>query len=302
MGVELEPSHPSFLIWGPLGSGLNTALKVFRGFRFLTLGGISLESIDRYLMMAEAEGKPLALTLEMNPFYVLPSEVKAILETLKTKNPGFKVLYLSASTEILIQRFSTLEKEHPYEHAGGIQSTVEQEQSLYRELKSLSDYHIDTGMLYEQELERKIAKILGKKVESQPIAVHLTSFGFKKGIPLDAEMIFDMRFLPNPFYNEELRPKTGLDKEIQDYVLSFPEARQFLEHWQNLLSCAIPMYQQQGKAKLAIGIGCTGGQHRSVVMTMLLSEFLQKAFPDSDIRVTHREQSHWPPTVFAPNR
>ena len=128
----------------------------------------------------------------------------------------------------------------------------------------------------------------------------MTSFGFKHGVPTDAELVFDMRFLPNPFYEEALRPLTGLDKPVADYVFMRPEAIQFLETWQTMLTNILPSYQQQGKTRLKMAIGCTGGQHRSVAMTMAIASYLQETFPDFNVRVDHREQSHWPQRQPAP--
>jgi RNase adapter protein RapZ len=292
---------PSFLVYGPVGAGLTTALRYFRDFQFLTVGGVAPNLMDRYLMVSETGEKPVAITPDIDPFEITPSEVQSAFESLKAQYPGLKLLYLSCPTEVLIQRFAAAEKKHPYEQ-NGIKDAVEREQLLFQALKSLSDYHIDTSSTSDTELRLKIAKILGINAGVQPMTVHLTSFGFKHGVPTEAEMVFDMRFLPNPFYDEALRPFTGMDQAVKDYVFSFSETHEFLTHWQNLLAHSLPMFQKQGKTRLTIGIGCTGGQHRSVAMTMALSEFLKQTFPDYDIRINHREQAHWPSKATTPHR
>lgn len=252
-------------------------------------------------MMAETEGQPIALSPELNPYEMSASQVKAQLETLKQRYPELKLLYLSTPTETLIQRYSAAEKRHPFEKAG-LKDAIDQEQLLYSTLKPLSDYHIDTSTTTDRELTLKIAKVLKIDMGAQAMTVHLKSFGFKHGVPTDAELVFDMRFLPNPFYDESLRPLTGLDKPVKDYVFGFPETKEYLKHWQSLVAHSLPLYQQQGKTRVTIGIGCTGGQHRSVAMTMALSEFLKETFPGYDVRVAHREQNHWPQHTPAPRR
>lgn len=291
MAVE-ENGLPSFLVYGPVGAGISTALRCFKEFNYLTLHGVAPQQLERYLLLAETGESPVAVAPAINPYEVTPSETQTVFEQIKSRFPELKLLYLSTPTPTLIQRFAAAEKHHPYEQ-NGIHETIEQEQALYQALKPLSDYHIDTSSTNTTELGLKIAKVLNIDTGIQPMTVHLTSFGFKHGLPPDAELVFDMRFLPNPFYDETLRPQTGLDKAVQDYVFGFPETHAFLTHWQNLLSHTLPLYQRQGKTRLTIAIGCTGGQHRSVAMTMALAEYLRQTFPDYDIRVVHREQNHW---------
>lgn len=289
----MDVKNLSFLVYGPIGSGLTSVLKAFREFGFITISGISMNAMDSYLMIGEAESRDVAISPAINPYETDSKEVKEVFETLKQRNPHLKLLYISTSSEVLVQRFSATEKQHPYQRYG-IQDVIEKEQELYGSLKLLQDYHIDTSSLTESELRFKIAKILGIDAGSQPMIINITSFGFKHGVPLDAEMIFDMRFMPNPFYDEVLRPQTGLDKPVKDYLFNLPEVREFLTNWQNLLVYSLPLYQKQGRSRMTIGIGCTGGQHRSVVMAVQLAELLSITFPDYEINVIHREQHHWP--------
>ncbi len=293
MVVNAE-DFPSFILYGPIGAGISTALKSFLEYRYVTVGGVTPASVDTILTMAHQEHRPAAIALALPPNEVSAEDVTRQLQALKATHANLKFLYLSCPTDVLMQRFAATEKAHPYEKEGGIMATLEAEQLLYRPLKSLSDYHVDTSSTSKQELELKIAKILNIQVGVQPMTITLTSFGFKHGVPTDAEMVFDMRFLPNPFYDESLRPLTGLDKPVSDYVFQFPETHDFLTHWQNLLTQSLPMFQQQGKTRLNIAIGCTGGQHRSVALTMALAQYLQEQFPTFTLRVVHREQTHWP--------
>ncbi len=292
MAIALNES-PSFLVYGPHGSGLTTALQAFREFGYMTVSGAALNGLEQLLAMAQAENRPAALSPEINPQRVSPEEALSQLKSLKVTHPDLKFLYLSTPSEVLLQRFSASEKSHPYEKDSRL-SAIDHEQMVFSALKTLSDYHIDTSTTSSRELRHKIAKILKIDLALMPMVVTLASFGFKHGVPSDAEMVFDMRFLPNPFYDERLRPQTGLDQDVKDYIFSFPETEVFLTHWQNLLAHSLPLYQKQGKTRITIGIGCTGGQHRSVAMTMAISEFLKQAFPDYQVHVVHREQHHWP--------
>ncbi len=292
MAVEQGP-FPSFLVYGPSGTGLHTALKAFRQLYFMTVAGVSPDSLERILSVSESENQPLAISPALDPYEVSPGEAATLFTALSQNHPNLKRLYLSCPTEVLIQRYAAAEKQHPYDKTG-IRDVIEREQSLYKALKSFSDYHIDTSTTNNRELELKIAKILNLDLGVEPMSVTLTSFGFKNGVPTDAEMIFDMRFLPNPFYEESLRPQTGLDQPVIDYIFQFPETHEFMKHWQNLLAQTLPLYQRQGKTRINIGVGCTGGQHRSVALTMALSNFLKTTFPNFNIRTIHREQNHWP--------
>ncbi len=298
--MAVAPDHlPSFLVFGPVGSGITSTLKAFREFGYLTVAGVVPDALERYLALAGTGERPLAISPEFNPHEVTPTEACTLLEFLKQQYPNLKLLYLSTPTDVLVQRFVTAEKKHCYE-TNGLKSAIESEQLIYKALKKLSDYHIDTSSTTATELTLKIAKVLNINVGVQPLQVNLVSFGFKNGVPTDAELVFDMRFLPNPFYDETLRPLTGLDQPVRDYVFNFAESREFIEYWQKLLAHTLPLYQKQGKTRVTIGIGCTGGQHRSVAMTMAISSFLQETFPDYDIRIIHREQNHWPKPSPAP--
>jgi len=260
----------------------------------MTFGGVFPEYLPAILKTVVVEGKPVVVHAAFNPLETNPDEAQALIAAVKEQYPALRTLYLSTPTPTLLQRFAKAEKSHPYHQGGSLKDVIDQEQALYRCLKPLGDYHIDTSTTTAGELGLKIAKILNIDVGVQPMSLHLVSFGFKHGVPTDAEMVFDMRFLPNPFYDEALRPFTGLDASVKDYIFGFPEAGEFLQYWQNMMAHVLPMYQKQGKTRVSIAIGCTGGQHRSVAMTMALAEFLKTTFPEFEVATSHREQSHWP--------
>lgn len=155
---------------------------------------------------------------------------------------------------------------HPLSMEGRVEEGVHKEREILKDIKQKADYVIDTSNLLTRELKEEIDHIFVRNEEYSSLMVSVLSFGFKYGIPVDADLVFDVRFLPNPFYIDELKHKTGNDKEVQDYVMSFPEASEFLEKLEAMLDFLIPNYIKEGKHQLVIGIGCTGGKHRSVTL------------------------------------
>ena len=177
---------------------------------------------------------------------------------------------------------------HPLSPKGRVEEGVNRERDILKEIKKKADYVIDTSNLLTRELKEEIDHIFVRNEEYNSLMITVLSFGFKNGIPADADLVFDVRFLPNPFYIDELKHKTGNDKEVQDYVMSFPEASAFLGKLIDMLDFLIPNYIKEGKHQLVIGIGCTGGKHRSVTLANKLYERLQDQ-NDYGVRLEHRD-------------
>jgi RNase adapter protein RapZ len=287
--------HPVFILLGPAGAGISTALSVFREFHYITVGNVNLEAIRQSYASLSQQHPAIVFHLALPPHSCNIHEVKIALEAFKLTIPNLRVLYLSTPTDILLQRYQLNKKTHPYSAQGDdLRYTIEQEQLLYQALKPLSDYHIDTSLTTDDELRHKIAKVLNIQTEQDPMAINIMSFGFKRGVPTEADLVFDVRFLPNPFYDVAMRPLTGLDKPVQDYVYSFEETQLFVSHLEQMFRNLIPAYQRQGKTRLTIAIGCTGGQHRSVFISETFAQLMREAFPESPVRCFHREMPHWP--------
>ena len=285
---------PIYIIFGPNGAGLSSALNVFCEFRYLTLGGVTPEILRQSLPILVSEHPAIVYHLALDPKNTNIQDTKTFLEDLHNTIPTLKILYLSTPTDVLLQRFDTNQKIHPYQPDGlDLRYAIEQEQLLYQALKPVTDYHIDTSKISVEELRLKIAKLLHIEIESQPIALNLMSFGFKYNIPTEADIVFDVRFLPNPFYDASLKPLSGLDKPVYDYVLGFEETRQFLDKLADLLLGILPAYQQQGRTRLNIAIGCTGGQHRSVAIIEALAKQLKTKLAENEVNIKHREMPHW---------
>lgn len=196
------------------------------------------------------------------------------LKSLKKEGFPYKILFLEASDETLIHRYKESRRRHPLSPQGRLLDGINDERQHLAELKEKADKVIDTSNLTAQELRQQVTEIFGQEQGPKQMPITILSFGFKYGLPLDADLVMDVRFLPNPYYIEELRPLTGMDKAVQDYVFSQPLAQKFIVKFFDLISFIMPHYISEGKSNLVIGIGCTGGQHRSVAIAEKLGEFL----------------------------
>ncbi|MEI3607439.1 RNase adapter RapZ [Pseudogracilibacillus sp. SE30717A] len=195
------------------------------------------------------------------------------------------IIFLDATDETLVSRYKETRRSHPLDLSGLPLNGIKKERKILDELRGRAQKIIDTTDLKPKEFREKIHQFYSEKKEVV-FSVHFVSFGFKYGIPIDADLVFDVRFLPNPFYVEHMRPLTGLDKEVSDYVFKWSETAKFNEKMVDLLQFIIPQYKKEGKSQLVIAIGCTGGQHRSVA----LSEYYAKEFSDNfPTHITHRD-------------
>ena len=193
-------------------------------------------------------------------------DVRKTLGKLRDDGYAFEILFMDASDNVLIKRYKETRRMHPLSPEGRIEDGVSKERKILESIKKKSDYVIDTSNLLTRELREELGRIFVGNEGYNSLMITILSFGFKNGIPADADLVFDVRFLPNPFYIDELKHKTGNDKEVQDYVLSFIEASDFMEKLVDMLNFLIPNYIKEGKYQLVVGIGCTGGKHRSVTL------------------------------------
>ena len=183
---------------------------------------------------------------------------------------------MEASDEVLLKRYKETRREHPLAIGGRIPDGIQQERKLLSGLRENANHIIDTSLLSTGQLKEMIISAYGETQSYTGMMLHLVSFGFKNGIPMDSDLVFDVRFLPNPFYIPDLKARTGLDAEVRDYVMKFEQSKEFLKKLENLLEYLIPYYQKEGKTQMVIGIGCTGGQHRSVTMVEELTKVLKR--------------------------
>lgn len=256
------------VVTGMSGGGKSTALKMLEDLGFYCVDNLPLLLIEKFVELIITPGSEItkvALGLDVRadqPF----NDVQKVLEKLRADGYSFEILFMDAGDKVLIKRYKETRRMHPLSPDGRIEDGVDRERKILKDMKKKADYVIDTSNLLTRELKEEMDRIFIRNEEYSSLMVTILSFGFKNGIPADADLVFDVRFLPNPFYIDELKHKTGNDKEVQDYVMSFPEALDFLEKLVDMLNFLIPNYIQEGKYQLVIGIGCTGGRHRSVTL------------------------------------
>ncbi len=210
---------------------------------------------------------------------------------LKSQSIDVRILYLDASDAILIRRYKEHRRPHPLAINGNISQGIANERELLSEARNAADFIINTSNLTLGELGRKILSAFSLENVDTRLAISVVSFGFKHGILLDADLIFDVRFLPNPYYIEELKKSSGLNTNIKEYVFGFDETNEFLDKLLDMLEFLIPKYAKEGKTNLVIGIGCTGGKHRSVAIAQALTEKLEGN--GEKVYVSHRDQKFW---------
>ncbi|MDE6455875.1 MAG: RNase adapter RapZ [Dysosmobacter sp.] len=204
------------------------------------------------------------------------NELFDVLDKLKGMEGVCRMLFLEASPAAIIKRYKETRRRHPLEkEADSLEEAVEKERELMLPVKERADFVIDTTRLSTAKLRRELLRIFNGEGEKGGMTVSVTSFGFKYGIPLEADLVLDVRFMPNPFYMEELRNQTGLDKAVADYVFGFQQTQDFLRKVEDLLGFTLPLYAEEGKTGLVIAVGCTGGHHRSVAIAHALAEFIR---------------------------
>jgi UPF0042 nucleotide-binding protein len=213
-------------------------------------------------------------------------DLPAVLDDLRQTRRRVRVLFLDASDDVLIRRYEGTRRRHPLA-ARGVEESIADERKLLEPVRERADLFIDTGELNSNQLRTRILESFGEERGAEQMQTSVVSFGYKYGIPLDVDLVFDCRFLPNPYWVEELRPMSGLDEPVRQFVLGLPESQEFLERLDSLLTPILPSFIREGKAYLTIAMGCTGGRHRSVALAQALSERL--SVHGQAVSVFHRD-------------
>jgi UPF0042 nucleotide-binding protein len=258
------------------GGGKSTVIKMLEDRAYYCVDNLPPPLIDKFLelCMENHEIKKVALGVDVRGTYHF-GDVPKQLAALKQKGYAFELLFMDAADDVLMRRYKESRRTHPLTPEGRIEDGIVMEREILTDMKAMSVYVIDTSNLLVRELGDEIERIFVRNEEYNSLIVNLVSFGFKNGVPSDADMVFDVRFLPNPFYIEELKEKTGQDLAVRDYVMSYAEAGQFLDKLTDMVNFLIPAFVKEGKHQLIIGIGCTGGRHRSVTFVYELFERLK---------------------------
>lgn len=258
------------IVTGMSGGGKRTALKMLEDAGFFCVDNLPVPLLEKFVELIAMPGREIskvALGLDVRTDQSF-TDVGRCFESLEAKGYKFEILFMEASDAVLIRRYKESRRMHPlasYE-GGRVEDGIKRERKVLESMKKKADYVIDTSNLLTRVLKEELDRIFVKNEEYNSLMVTIMSFGFKNGIPSDADLIFDVRFLPNPFYIEELKRLTGNDKAVQDYVMGFPEAEEFIGKLTDMLLFLIPNYVKEGKYQLIVGIGCTGGRHRSVTL------------------------------------
>ena len=262
------------IVTGMSGAGKTIALKMLEDIGFYCVDNLPISLVDKFVQLV-SEGTSIekaALGLDIRSGEEL-GNLDEILENWRRSNVDVQVLFLDANDAVLIKRYKETRRTHPLAGAGRLENGIEKEREKLAFLKREADYIIDTSMLLTRELRKELEKIFLQDARYKNMYVTVLSFGFKYGIPEDADLVFDVRFLPNPYYYENLRKLTGNDKEIQDFVMGYDVAHIFLDKLEDMIRFLVPNYVLEGKNQLVIAIGCTGGKHRSITFARKIAEY-----------------------------
>ncbi len=276
------------VVTGMSGAGKSTSLKMLEDLGYFCVDNLPVPLIGKFAELAygpSSELEKVAIGIDVRTGL---KDVEAALESLKEQGCEFEILYLDSEDDVLIKRFKETRRSHPLVANGRVEEGINKERNLLKYLKKNASYIIDTSHMLTRELKSEVNDIFSKNKGYGNLFITVLSFGYKYGIPNDADLVFDVRFLPNPYYIDELKPKSGNDKEVQEYVMSFKEAGQFLDKLEDMLMFLVPNYVIEGKNQLVIAIGCTGGKHRSVTLANKIYERLA-SHGKYGIKIEHRD-------------
>lgn len=279
------------IVTGMSGAGKITALKIFEDNGYYCVDNLPIDLIENFadlLFSQTSEKNKVAVGVDIRSGNNL-DRINEVLENLRIKDQNYEILFLDCNNSTLIKRFKETRRSHPMGDADSVENEINTERKKLAFLRKQADYIIDTSNLLVRDLRTEIEKIFVMNKEYRNLFVTIMSFGFKFGVPADCDLVFDVRFLPNPYYIPELKHKTGEDKEVQDFVLDSEVSKEFLEKLTDMVKFLIPNYIDEGKNQLVIGIGCTGGHHRSVTVAKELYKQLDSADAGYGIRIAHRD-------------
>lgn len=279
------------IVTGISGAGKVTALKIFEDNGYYCVDNLPIDLIESFadiLFGQTNEKNKVAIGVDIRSGKNL-EKMSEVLKNMKAKEQNYEILFLDCNNNTLIKRFKETRRSHPMGDRDSVENEISEERAKLEFLREQADYIIDTSNLLVKELRGEIEKIFVLNRDYRNLFVTIMSFGFKHGVPADCDLVFDVRFLPNPYYVPELKHKTGNQKEVQDYVLNSPVSHEFLNKLVDMIKFLIPNYIEEGKNQLVIGIGCTGGHHRSVTIANELYNQLNSSDASYGIRLSHRD-------------
>ena len=280
------------IVTGMSGGGKATAINMLEDAGFYCVDNLPVSLIGKFTELISAPNSEITkVVLGVDARAGQSFEgVTGIIDSMRERGIPVEILFMDASDQVLIKRYKETRRIHPMNAAGDrLEDGIAKEREVLAEIKKKADYVIDSSNLLTRELKKELDRIFVENKEYNSLMVNVMSFGFKHGIPTDADLVFDVRFLPNPYYIDELKHLTGNDKPVQDYVKSFPACGEFVDKLTDMLNFLIPGYVQEGKYQLVVAIGCTGGQHRSVTIANEVYERLKASGGNYGLNLSHRD-------------
>ena len=277
------------IVTGLSGAGKSTTLNYLEDAGYYCVDNMPVQLISELADLINGSGdiERAALGVDVRAGAAFDS-LESSLERLRKMGIEYEILFLESEDSVLVKRYKETRRIHPLASGDRIEVGIQRERERLANIKKLSGHIIDTSQMLTRELKAEIDKIFVSNKGYKNLYVTILSFGFKYGIPADADLVFDVRFLPNPYYHEELRPFSGLDKPVADFVLKYPEAEIFLDKLEDMLKFLIPNYISEGKNQLVVAIGCTGGKHRSITLAKALFDRMIK-YDDYGFKLDHRD-------------
>lgn len=277
------------IVTGMSGAGKSTALNVLEDEGYYCVDNMPISLIPKFAELAAGQEDGytnIALGVDIRSGHALV-ELDSVLDEMTQRQYHYTILYLDSSDDVLVKRYKETRRTHPLAKDDRVDKAIATEREQMRFLRKRADVIIDTSKMLTRELKLELQKIFFEDKKFNNLFVTVLSFGFKYGIPADADLVFDVRFLPNPFYIEELKYLTGNDEPVQDFVMEAPEAKEFLERVDGLVKFLLPNYVKEGKNSLVIAIGCTGGKHRSVTLANAIADIIKDT--EYSCKVEHRD-------------
>lgn len=285
---EREYEHELVIITGMSGAGKTVAIQSFEDMGYYCIDNLPPKLLTTFLALMKQSKKrisKIAAVMDMRGGEFFNSLIDALDTLEKEKSVKTRILFLDADNETLVRRYKETRRQHPLAPNGLPLDGIRKEREMLSELKGRAHYIYNTSKMKPRELRERITEEFSLS-SSPKFSINVVSFGYKNGIPIDADLVFDVRFLNNPYYVEELRNKTGLDQEVYDYVYNMDETKTLIKKLEDLFDFIIPQYIKEGKPQLVIAFGCTGGQHRSVTLTEYFGKYFRKKY---HTEVTHRD-------------
>ena len=268
------------VISGLSGAGKSCAASCLEDIGYYTVDNMPAAIIPKFAeFSAESDGRydRVALVNDIRGGVDSFQELLEVIDRLREGGTVCRLLYREADTQSIIKRYKETRRRHPLMESGAtIEDAVKRETELLRPLRERADFVIDTTQLSAAKLRGELYRLFAEKGQQSRMSINVVSFGYKYGVPLEADLVFDVRFMPNPYYVPELRYQTGMNDDVYNYVFSFPQTKEFLSKLEQMLAFLLPLYQEEGKAVLVVAVGCTGGRHRSVSIARAVTEYLNK--------------------------